>query len=301
MSQSKIYKPSEINPTNLKFELKQGKTMKTIDIKYLNGQKLVFQLTKKNAPFGISDGIMTDKTKPDQVKDPNAPKKWSVNVQFPKEANPEQTLINDIDNYIINELTKNSQSYFDKKLSKEIVTHSYGKAIKAAKKLDPNGQPYASTLKIKLNLNYKDHTPDFNFFEGNSTKLIETYDKNTKQLLLDDPKFQRFEITPIIQLDCIYIVGNNYYPSWKMKAAKIFFNSFANNMIDASQFHEDEEKTDIEETIEITEQVEEVNNDHDDSEEIPEEVDETVVEEEEESPPTPEPVPVPVKKIVKKK
>jgi hypothetical protein len=340
MNQLEIIVPSNFDANKLAFEKKTSASGKVfINIKLRNStKKLAFQLTKKSGKIFDGTGFGKEgKDKDDKEKNvassSSDEKRWSLNGQYLDENDPEIGIIEDIDNFLIGELSKNSKEWYGKQLSKEIVGSMYGginggllkhSTKGGARAVDANGKEYAPFISIKLGLGFKDNLPDFKFWKENTKEEYSTYDPVTKELLFGKEPFNgRFDIIPIVKLETISIMGKNFYPTFKLVGAKLFPKDSISGSITTDIFivkdqeageetesgsetkSEEKKETEVENEAEAENEIETEFEEKVEEESVEEAVEEEKVEAaeeeveeevEEESEPEPEPVPVPVKK-----
>jgi len=114
---------------------------------YLNnagGQKLMFQLPKMRAPFGLSEF--------------HDEKAGTTSYSLPLSLDDPETLagFSRLDEVVIDFITKNSEEILGKKMSREVITEGMYKS--PIQKPADASKGYAPILKLKVVTNYKDGT-----------------------------------------------------------------------------------------------------------------------------------------------
>lgn len=187
--------PNEFDISNVSLSAPKKNSMGGLNILInYNGGPLILQTPKMRAPFGVDEGEGDSGTK-----------KYSINTSLagsaPKESYDQLTSIfNQIDEYVKNEAIKNSEEWFGKKKSKDVVDELF----KFTEKKPKVEGKYPSTIKIKLPHSTKD-----------SKALFSLYDDKKKQIEFDlsdcIPIEKGCELVTIIQCTGIWFVGKTSF------------------------------------------------------------------------------------------
>lgn len=142
MSQVILYKDFDVNSLSIGELTKNKAGGNQVSLKYNDSKKIIMQIPNMVTPFGLSE--YTPETG-------NGPVKYSIDFSFKghtEDPKLEKCLskIREIDNRMIELAVENSQQWFGKKMSKEVVEELYRPLIKESKQ----PEKYAPTLKIKI-------------------------------------------------------------------------------------------------------------------------------------------------------
>ena len=219
----------QINTSELEFSetVKNAKGGHTVYITY-NGEKIITQMPKGTAPFGLASQKFED-------DNPEALPKYTLNVALADTGNMGafREWVTELDNAIIREGVKNSATWFGKKKSFEVVKELY-KPIS----IESKDGKYAPTMKVKYmtNKNGEFQSPVF-------------LNKNDVVTATDIVKGSQVSI--IFQVAGIWFVGKQFGVSLIAKQTKLYpsesFTAYAFD--DEEDEEEEEEEEEVEEEV----------------------------------------------------
>ena len=142
MSQVILYKDFDVNSLFIGELTKNKAGGNQVSLKYNDSKKIVMQIPNMVTPFGLSEYT---------PENGSGPVKYSIDFSFKgytEDAKLDKCLrkFREIDEKMIDLAVENSQQWFGKKMSKEVVEELYRPLIKESKQPDK----YAPTLKIKI-------------------------------------------------------------------------------------------------------------------------------------------------------
>lgn len=196
-------------------------------------QQIILQTTRVRVPFGI-----------DQTNGDNGPVKYHFSISLATDEE-EGTLLRQFTDNIraIDTLAKNnpqqSDSWFGKKLSTELVNEFY----KSAEKF-PKDKKWASTLKIKLPFDQRGN-PQFSVYDQNK-KAIDIVDADGNVNTDCIPKGS--EAVCLIQPIGVWFVGKTQFGvNYKLLQAKVYkSNKLSGYSIVDSEPEDEEEEENVE-------------------------------------------------------
>ena len=181
---------------------------------YINysGGMFVMQTPVCRLPYGLS------------VFDKAGPVKYSMDLSFDGYDNNEKMkqffdAMTTLDNHMLDQAVVNTQKWFKKNLTREVLENLYTPCIKYAKDKDGNQKPYPPTIKIQLR--QKRDTSDFE---------VQVYDEEKKSVA--NPVMQELivkgaQLKCLIQCTGVWFAGGKFGLSWK--ATQICLDSIPQN------------------------------------------------------------------------
>jgi hypothetical protein len=168
-----------------------------------DGGKLRLQVGSLQAPYGMKDSSMFDKT---------GPVKYSVDLSlrgYDDAANPKvQQIYNalvGIDDFMVDQAVKNSRAWFKQDFTRDVIKAFYTPCVKFSKDKDGNLKPYPPTLKVSLRQN-----------DGKFEAVV--YDVNKKPLRdvpMEDILVKGAQTTMLIECTGMWFAGSKFGLSWK--------------------------------------------------------------------------------------
>lgn len=177
---------------------------------YLNygGRSLTMQTASMAVPYGMN------------VFDKAGPAKYSVDLSFrgyEDGSNPKIKSFYDamsaLDEYMIDQGVKNSQSWFKSKLSRDVVQAFYTPIVRIAKDANGNPKPYPPTLKISLKKR-----------NGSDNFDVQAYDDQKRPyegVPLEDLLVKGAQVTALIQCTGVWFAGSKFGLSWKAVQVRV--------------------------------------------------------------------------------
>jgi hypothetical protein len=181
---------------------------------YINysGGMFVMQTPVCRLPYGLS------------VFDKQGPVKYSMDLSFDGYDNNEKMkqffdAMSALDNHMLDQAVVNTQKWFKKNLSRDVLENLYTPCIKYAKDKDGNQKPYPPTLKVQLR--QKRDSSDFE---------VQVYDDEKKPVV--NPVMQELivkgaQLKCLIQCTGVWFAGGKFGLSWK--ATQICLDSVPQN------------------------------------------------------------------------
>lgn len=175
-----------------------------------NGERLLLQLPRMVLPYGIS-----------VYEDPNSGiKKYHIDLSFRGEDEDERLAafhqaLEELDQHMINAGVENSQLWFKKKVSKEVMSEFYTPVLKKSKDKEtgePNGL-YPDTMKVKIN--YKNELDQF---------VCKLFDETTREEIHTPPDVlltKGARMTALIACNGVWFAGGRYGLSWRLEQGKV--------------------------------------------------------------------------------
>ena len=204
-----------------------------------NTNEVIVQTPKMRAPFGIS----TDKTNPF---------KKSLDVSFQglesnKSIKEFRELVEKVDVIAIDYALKNSETFFKKKLAREVIAEYYYSGIKKSKK-----EQYSDTFKFKLP--FMKPNPEKNLPNGKYiTSFWNTKGDEQNDAYLDKGDF----VTALLKPKMLWVANRSFGITWECSQLMISkqqkVSGFAFKKTSES---ESEEEVEVEESDEEEEEVE---------------------------------------------
>lgn len=177
-----------------------------------NGGMFVMQTPVCRLPYGLS------------VFDKQGPVKYSMDLSFDGYDSNEKMkqffdAMSALDNHMLDQAVINTQKWFKRSLTREVLENLYTPCIKYAKDKDGNQKPYPPTLKVQLR--QKRDTSDFE---------VQVYDDEKKPVL--NPVMQELivkgaQLKCLIQCTGVWFAGGKFGLSWK--ATQICLDSVPQN------------------------------------------------------------------------
>ncbi len=177
-----------------------------------NGGMFVMQTPVCRLPYGLS------------VFDKAGPVKYSMDLSFDGYDSNEKMkqffdAMSALDNHMLDQAVINTQKWFKKSLSRDVLENLYTPCIKYAKDKDGNQKPYPPTIKIQLR--QKRDTSDFE---------VQVYDEEKNPVA--NPVMQELivkgaQMKCLIQCTGVWFAGGKFGLSWK--ATQICLDSVPQN------------------------------------------------------------------------
>ncbi len=177
-----------------------------------NSGMFVMQTPVCRLPYGLS------------VFDKQGPVKYSMDLSFDGyDSNEKMKQFFDamtaLDNYMLDQAVVNTQKWFKKNLTREVLENLYTPCVKYAKDKDGNQKPYPPTLKVQLR--QKRDTSDFE---------VQVYDDAKNSIA--NPVMQELivkgaQMKCLIQCTGVWFAGGKFGLSWK--ATQICLDSIPQN------------------------------------------------------------------------
>jgi hypothetical protein len=177
---------------------------------YLNygGRSLTMQTASMAVPYGMN------------VFDKAGPVKYSVDLSFRgyedgsnKKIKAFYDAMTALDEYMIDQGVKNSQSWFKSKLSRDVVQAFYTPIVRIPKDANGNAKPYPPTLKISLKQR-----------KGSDIFDVQTYDDQKRPyegVPLSDLLVKGAQVTALIQCTGVWFAGSKFGLSWKAVQVRV--------------------------------------------------------------------------------
>lgn len=177
---------------------------KSAFISYGNA-KLRLQVGSLQAPYGMKDSSMFDKT-------PGAAVKYSVDLSlrgYDDATNPKvQAIYNALvalDDWMIDQAVKNSRAWFKQDFTRDVIKAFYTPCVKFSKDKDGNLKPYPPTLKVALRQN------DGKF----ETVVYDTNKKLMRDVPMEDILVKGAQTTMLVECTGMWFAGSKFGLSWK--------------------------------------------------------------------------------------
>jgi len=206
-----------------------------------NSNEIVIQTPKMRAPFGIS----TDKTNPF---------KKSLDISFQgmdsnKSMKEFKDLVDKVDEIAINYALSNSETFFKKKLARDVIAEYYYSGIKKSKK-----EQYSDTFKFKLP--FLKPNPEKNLPNG---KFITTF-WNTKGEEQNDVYLDKGDyVTALLKPKMLWVANRSFGITWECSQLMINKHNKVSGFAFKKTSESDEEVVEeSEEEVEVEESEEEV-------------------------------------------
>jgi hypothetical protein len=199
---STVVQSSDFNTSNISFS-----QVKILDNggkqAYLNygGRSLTMQTASMAVPYGMS------------VFDKQGPVKYSVDLSFRGYEDKSSkvaafyTAMSQLDEFMIDQGVKNSQSWFKNKLTREVVEAFYTPVVRVSKDANGNPKPYPPSFKVALKKR-----------NGSDTFDVQTYDDQKRPyegVPLEDLLVKGAQVTVLVQCTGVWFAGSKYGLSWK--------------------------------------------------------------------------------------
>jgi hypothetical protein len=206
---STVVQSTEFDTSNISFS--QVKVLESGGKQaYLNyaGRSLTMQTASMTVPYGMN------------VFDKAGPAKYSVDLSFRgfedgsnKKIKVFYDAMTALDEYMIDQGVKNSQSWFKSKLSRDVVQAFYTPIVRIAKDANGNPKPYPPTLKVSLKKR-----------NGSDNFDVQSYDDQKRPyegVPLEDLLVKGAQITVLVQCTGVWFAGSKFGLSWKAVQVRV--------------------------------------------------------------------------------
>lgn len=158
-------------------------------VNYAGGRFSMQTATNMRVPFGLN------------VYDQSTPPKYSINLSFNgykdnADVKAFYEAIQALDKYIVDEAVKNSEAWFGKKKSREVLEEFYTPSLKFGKKDD-----YPPTMKLNLR----------KLSDGFETKFYDIKGKPYKAMPLEEMLMKGTQVTCLINCADVWIAGTGKF------------------------------------------------------------------------------------------
>ena len=206
---STVFKPEVIQLSQMSFsKIKQGTHLKNVYI-HVDNNKLHIQVPKSRVPFGVSCYESQDQSQPD---------KKELTISLGRDENKHMIqFLKDLDNHIMEHAKENSEEWFGKKMSDELIKEFYKQSY------DQKNPNYPPNFRVKIH------------------KDVNIYD--TKRQIQDLSYLDKGDnAAMVVELSGIWISGKRFGVTWRLKQMKVYkqakLNSYA--FIDSEDEDENE-------------------------------------------------------------
>jgi len=179
----------------------QDSGAKSVYMKYDTSDRLIIQIPKMNAPFGMSKYNMGEKVESGELE------KYSLQVSLKEENKSIENFIKflkDLDNKIINDGVENSRAWFKKSYTHEILKELYTPLVICPKDKETGEITDKYPPNFKLTVPVRD-----------GSIICDCYNTDGEKLELSNiPKGSK--VGAIIQCQGIWMAGSKFGCSWKV-------------------------------------------------------------------------------------
>jgi hypothetical protein len=177
---------------------------------YLNygGRSLTMQTASMAVPYGMN------------TFDKAGPPKYSVDLSFRgyedgsnKKLRAFYDAMTALDEHMIDQGVKNSQSWFKSKLSRDVIQAFYTPIVRIPKDANGNPKPYPPTIKVSLKKR-----------NGSENFDVQSYDDQKRPyegVPLEDLLVKGAQVTVLIQCTGVWFAGSKFGLSWKAVQVRV--------------------------------------------------------------------------------
>lgn len=158
----------------------------------------------------------------------NGQKKYNIDLTLDQTHCSQQRAVdllrtlNEIDNYIVEWATQNSETLFGKQKSEAVVRELYRPLVKESQAINENtGQPWAPTLKVRLPI--RRSGPIFQLYRGSPPSLINLRVEDGGENEFDFSSLEKgASVVGILTFGSMWFVGKQFGLSVDLVQAKVY-------------------------------------------------------------------------------